>query len=1134
MVTNPYTIYKGIKSGSKLDNIPTTSKWDWMNPQTFKQSDEMDLLKTIYPHLDYNQIKLGAQPLKVPMYSTDVRTNLPRLHAGRQSTLPPSNYLDILEQVRLGTKSQLDAAKELGMTVSRSKERADQLTVGKPFENLWNAFIKKYPHPEELQAGLLSSARKNYELGNTGYKVIQPVVKRSALDLMKIADEGDPNVPYELRVFDAWKQKEGIPLGVGLKSAGKEGSWRSIQDAIQSLTGKPFGIKRGKLDTYTGRYYPEGSQKPPLEAFNLAKDGDILTYNARSHARDLDVGNQKKILVSSIKNNPKASDSLAWLKNQDPSSSYYDIDHVKATMFGGTGDITNLKAILKGAHKGSPLEPHMTASGNVSSFKSGLDHKAYALSTKIIDIFDSNNIKYNKLSMNEKKSLANKTSKQIETLANNFKKDHPDIDFIIGDPFVYVKNSKAEKGFDKMTYAEKILGSSNERATAEYYIKTHKNLPNKDLSLFDSVNKVKEQLIPFSDMFDGKLPTTKDKIPNMPRGESLGKWIGKEGGLVRPNMALGGDMAQYEQMESVVPDLNPDEAEMQLAMSFKNPFKLKKTPPLIDDVDTTLKIADRGPGTSKTATQTHTLDAGVGSDSIFYLKSDMELANAVQNKMSPQQWLGYLTKKGVSPTELNEFGLKNLLYNMGGWDESTKKWKNNTAISKSDLIAAYKNEKPIISYKIHQVEPFEKGVKDFTSFLTKRKSGGSYYHGETGMEDVRGLLNKPQDIAGDTLRLRLSETLKNVSDLKKDWPTSEKAIIADINKTFKQFYGIDDVIKNGIPEGMKIPFYSKNLLDRFNRLRKGEGFYFAKGKGVQHEGTQFMPGGTGYIEIPFTYNPNPKGKRANEPRFTYGEGHFTNPEGNNPVFWMRASERTDEQGNRILFIEEIQSDMHQKVKQRPDTFSYAPRQDSPGMVDLDVLRKRKTLLVDELTKVTDQIDKITGHTDPSAATILERLKVKRDAVRKELNKTNEQITSTDAFHGKKDESLFPEGPFKKSENQSKIAIKTAINLAQKEGFDGVAIVTGKAKNKFASASGETAKGNIGFYDQIAVKAMKSTAKNLDLDFSSTNIKDGQGNTWAKIPVINLKESTINTSVDMYKAEGGYIHRPSFVDVIPTL
>ena len=608
----------------------------------------------------------------------------------------------------------------------------------------------------------------------------------------------------------------------------------------------------------------------------------------------------------------------------------------------------------------------------------------------------------------------------------------------------------------------------------------------------------------------------------------------EEGGLVRPNMSLGGDMSQYAQMESVVPDLNVEEAEdkdyVQLAMSFKNPFKIKKQPPLMTDVDTTLKISDQGPGTTKTATQTHTVDAGVGSDSIFYLKSDLELANAAQNKMTGQQWLGYLTKKGVSPTELDEFGLKNLLYNLGGWDESTKKWTNNKAISKSDLIAAYKNEKPVISYKIHQIEPFEKGVKDFVSFLTKRKSGGSYYHGEKGMDEIRGLLNKPQDIAGDTLRLRLSEVLSKTGDVKKDWPMYEKGMITDINKIFKQFYGIDNVVENGIPKGKNIPFYSRNILERFNRLRKGEGFYFAKGKGVQHEGTQFMPGGTGYIEIPFTYNPNPKGKRANEPAFTFGEGHFTNPEGNNPVFWLRASERTDEQGKRILFIEEIQSDMHQKVKQKPDTFSYAKRQDSPGMIDTNMALKQFDNLKIELGKVTDQIDKITGHTDPSAATIMERLKVKREAIRTQMEELQNSIKEA----GKRNENVFPEGPFKKSENQTKVALKALINLATKEGFDGVAIVTGKAKNKFASASGEVAKGNLGFYDGIAVKAMKNVAKNLDLDFSATNIKDGDGNTWAKIPLINLKEATVNKSVDLYKAEGGYIHRPSFVDVIPTL
>ena len=469
---------------------------------------------------------------------------------------------------------------------------------------------------------------------------------------------------------------------------------------------------------------------------------------------------------------------------------------------------------------------------------------------------------------------------------------------------------------------------------------------------------------------------------------------------------------------------------------------------------------------------------------------------------------------------------------MGGWDESTKKWKNNKAISKSDLIAAYKNEKPIITYKINQVEPFEKGVKDFALFISKRKSGGSYYHGDVDpMGDTRGLLNKPQDIAGDTMRQQLITYFGNNQDFKKDWAQGEKAMTNDFNKIYKQFYGIDNVVENGVPEGMKIPFYSRNLVDRFNRLRKGEGFYFQKGKNVRHEGSQFMPGGTGYIEIPFTYNPNPKGKRANEPRFSFGEGHFKNPEGNNPVFWMRASERVDEQGNRILFIEEIQSDMHQKVKQKPNTFSYAPRQDSPGMIDRNITLKQFDNLKLELGKVTDQIDKITGHTDPSAVTVMERLKVKREAIRKQMEDIQKSIQKA----AKEDsDEVFPEGPFKKSENQTKVALKTAINLATKEGFDGVAMVTGKAKNKFANASGEMAKGNIGFYDNIAVKAMKGTAKNLELDFSATNIKDGEGNTWARIPVINLKEAIINKSVDLYKAVGGYIHRPSFVDVVPTL
>ena len=147
--------------------------------------------------------------------------------------------------------------------------------------------------------------------------------------------------------------------------------------------------------------------------------------------------------------------------------------------------------------------------------------------------------------------------------------------------------------------------------------------------------------------------------------------------------------------------------------------------------------------------------------------------------------------------------------------------------------------------------------------------------------------------------------------------------------------------------------------------------------------------------------------------------------------------------------------------------------------------------------------------------ILERLKTKRDFLRNNLEVINEQMAKVTKTDG------FPEGPFKKSENQAKVAIKTAINLAKKEGFDGVAMVTGKAKNRGANATGANAKGNLGFYDNIASKAMKVTAKNLDLDFSATNIKDGDGNTYAKIPLITFDKATDTKLVTIGLKPGGF-------------
>tara|TARA_R110000782_G_scaffold5313_1_gene18321 strand:- start:2332 stop:5226 length:2895 start_codon:yes stop_codon:yes gene_type:complete len=580
----------------------------------------------------------------------------------------------------------------------------------------------------------------------------------------------------------------------------------------------------------------------------------------------------------------------------------------------------------------------------------------------------------------------------------------------------------------------------------------------------------------------------------------------KTGGFARRMMAIGGDMSQFTETEEVVSTPNGTEGEFDVAMSFKNPFKFKKPPPLFDESVSNLKISGAVDDIKATETITDT------NNGIFTLKSETEIINAPQETMTGGQWLGFLKKKGVSPTELDEFGLGNYLTGY-----------QNVKVKKADLMEAYSNLKPNITYSINQKEPFQKGLDDFGSFLTKRDSGGGYYHGtdNAGVEEIRGLNNKPQDIAGDAARVQLSELFKSASDNGQVMDQGAGVI----NKVFKQFYGIDNVLKNGIPEGSKIPFYSKTIVERFKRLQSGEGFYMSKTT-PRHEGAQFLSGGTGYIEVPITYNPNPKGPRANEPKFTEGGGHFSNPTGNNPVFWMRASERTDEAGRRVLFIEEIQSDLHQGVQQKGK--KYATRQDAVGNVNITDLNSQRIKLSDELNKITDSIDKVAGHTDPSAQTILGRLKVKRDGIRKQLVAVAQKLDKIDATA-----DGVPEAPFKKSENQAKMAIKIAINLARENGYDGVVMISGKAKNAGASATGNVAKGNLGFYNNIATKAMKNAAKNNQLDFSSTNIKDGKGNTWAKLPYIDLK-GTRNKPTDLYKKDGGFINYASFVDVVPTL
>jgi hypothetical protein len=95
-----------------------------------------------------------------------------------------------------------------------------------------------------------------------------------------------------------------------------------------------------------------------------------------------------------------------------------------------------------------------------------------------------------------------------------------------------------------------------------------------------------------------------------------------KGGFARRMMAIGGDMSQFNETEEVVSTPNGMEGEFDVAMTFKNPFKFKKPPPLFDESVSNLKISGAVDDIKAAETITDT------NNGIFTLKSETEIINA--------------------------------------------------------------------------------------------------------------------------------------------------------------------------------------------------------------------------------------------------------------------------------------------------------------------------------------------------------------------------------------------------------------------------------------------------------------------------------------------------------------------------
>ena len=357
-------------------------------------------------------------------------------------------------------------------------------------------------------------------------------------------------------------------------------------------------------------------------------------------------------------------------------------------------------------------------------------------------------------------------------------------------------------------------------------------------------------------------------------------------------------------------------------------------------------------------------------------------------------------------------------------------------------------------------------------------------------------------------------------------------IINEIDKLTFDNFGVANAIKEGFPQ--KFPFELKKVLQRIAQATGVRTSGFKKyAKDVQYKGEQVLGGGENYREFLFKYKHPTGSLRETEPFKRYedlGAGHFSslrNEDQMGGFVHTRVSDRTDEFGRRILHIEEIQSDLHQKVnaaarRVRKDILDgkkpkasdikgskYAPRGD---------LIKETTDLANEqqMQLVLSKIE------DLASLPQTQKTQIRIARLNKERAKIRKIIEDKKAKMSKGDHSGFAMGPLSKSEDYNEFVMKYLTKVAQEGGYDGVTISSGAIKNRGEAMGSLDWKGNLVAYGPIAEGAMKKVAKKSGAKYLKTSIIDNKGRGWS-VPMIWLDNTAVKFNVQkglpIYKKGG---------------
>ena len=459
----------------------------------------------------------------------------------------------------------------------------------------------------------------------------------------------------------------------------------------------------------------------------------------------------------------------------------------------------------------------------------------------------------------------------------------------------------------------------------------------------------------------------------------------------------------------------------------------------------------------------------------MFWRSREEIYNAPQEMMPSLNWLGYLKARGIRANELDDSSLEPFLKSLG-----------NKKLSKKELLKEFDEIAPTL-----EVVPLGKGTSEQT--LTNIYKG---------MKDLDPAAYDPK--VGGMIKY-LKGSMPGLVENNKINVKAAETIAANVDDYMLKNFGIKNALEEGIGSGSGVPFILKrplvNLASAFNKRGISYGPK-AYARQPNYGGQQTLGGGDNTQEFLFRYKP---GKlRTSEPKYEYAHDFGVSPaKRENAFVHVRTSDRTDEFGRRMLFVEEIQSDMHQPIQRAlragEKGAGYATRADK---VVIDDNMKH-------LAAITARIEEILAVNPKSPA--LKKLYQEREKVRKIVE---ENI-------GKGGGSV-PQGPFQRSQDYMEFVSKYLTRMAKDGNYDGVGFSSAAIKNRSLQPNNRNYIGNLAAYGPILKKALENIQKKSNAKLMESVIIDDKQRAW-RIPFLSIKnpvaQETIAKGLPLYKKGG---------------